>query len=442
MSTGLLLLAVLSAALADGAPERPPNIVLIYADDLGWADVGFNGRTAWATPNLDRLAAEGTVFRRWYTAAVVCAPSRAALLTGRHGIHNGVVSNREDLPAREVTLAEALQPRGYATALMGKWHRGSGGGEGEYVHPVDQGFDEFFGFTDGKHAQQKFPEQLWQGRELRKASGYADTLFTDHALEFVTAHRDRPFFLYLAYTAPHFVMEAPAEDVARYRGKFEEKDPARPVNAIYAAMVARMDAEIGRLLKTLDRLRLAQRTLLIFTSDHGATFEGGNEGASAYHDSNRPFRGEKRTLWEGGLRVPAVVRWPGWVPRATVSSEVVHMTDVFPTLLAAAGGVPEPAWRLDGRDVLPVWMAQARSPDRTLFWEWRAEGLHQVAAMRGNLKWIRTGDFAPEMYDVEYDPAERRSIITEHGTLAKQLEEQVRSWLATETRGRRSSARP
>jgi arylsulfatase A-like enzyme len=142
--------------------------VLIYADDLGWGDVGFNGRTSWATPHLDRLAAQGTVFRRWYTAAVVCAPSRAALLTGRHGIHTGVTSNRQDLPREALTLAEALRPLGYVTGLIGKWHHGSDKGEAEYVHPLDQGFDEFFGFTDGKHAQQKFPGQLWQARELAR----------------------------------------------------------------------------------------------------------------------------------------------------------------------------------------------------------------------------------------------------------------------------------
>jgi arylsulfatase A-like enzyme len=347
-----------------------------------------------------------------------------------------VTSNRQDLPREEVTLAEALRPIGYVTGLMGKWHHGSEKGEGEYVHPLDQGFDEFFGFTDGKHAQQKFPGELWQARELKPASGYADTLFTDRALEFMSRHRDRPFFLYLAYTAPHFVVDAPAEDVARYRGRFEEKDPARPVNAIYAAMVARMDTEIGRLMETLDRLDLTQRTLVIFTSDHGATFEGGNEGASAYHDSNGPFRGEKRTLWEGGLRVPALVRWPGHVPAARVSSEIVCMIDVFPTVLAAAGGEADPAWRLDGLNLLPVWMGQGRSPDGTLFWEWRADGRHQIAAMRGRLKWIRTGESRPELYDVEADPGERRSVISEHDALAKRLEEEVRHWLATEAPGR------
>jgi iduronate 2-sulfatase len=272
MLAPLLLLAAVAA---------PPNVVVIYADDLGWGDVGFNGRTTWATPHLDRVASQGTVFRRWYTAAAVCAPSRAALLTGRHGIHNGVTSNRQDLPREEVTLAEALRPLGY-----------------------------------------------------------------------VSGH-------------------------------------------------------------------------------HGATFEGGNEGASAYHDSNRPFRGEKRTLWEGGLRVPALVRWPGHVPAATVSSAIVQMTDVFPTVLAAAGGRPDPGWKLDGLDLLPVWTGQERPPERTLFWEWRAEGAHQVAAMRGNLKWIRTGDSRPELYDVEADPGERRSVIAEHDALAQRLEEEILRWLAT-----------
>ncbi|MCS6977780.1 MAG: sulfatase-like hydrolase/transferase [Gemmatales bacterium] len=414
--------------------NSPPNIIVIFADDLGWGDVGFNGRTEWATPHLDRLARQGTIFRRWYTAAVVCAPSRAALLTGKYTIHCGVTANNDDLPREEVTIAEALKPLGYATALIGKWHHGRPRpNETDYVHPMDQGFDEFFGYTDARHAWEHFPKELWDGRRKKPVSGYAATLLTDRAIDFVTRHRDRPFFLYLAHIIPHLYIEAPHEDVALFRCKFPERDPTRPANATYAAMITCLDREIGRLLKTLDDLQLSDSTLVVFSSDHGATFEAGNLGASWFHDSNRPFRGHKRNLWEGGIRVPGVVRWPGRIPAGKVSDEIVHMIDVFPTLLAAARGKPDPAWRVDGVNLLPCWMGLAPAPERTLFWEWRSEGYNQLAAMRGNLKLVRIGNNRAELFDVVADPAERRSVHAEHPQVLQQLERELQAWLGTET---------
>jgi arylsulfatase A len=429
----IALTACAAAAPRARAAERPPNVVFILADDLGWGDVGFNGRKDWPTPNLDRLASQGTVFSRWYTAGVTCAPSRAALMTGKYPIHCGVSANNQDLPASEVTVAEALKARGYATGLFGKWHHGRPRpGADAYVHPMDQGFDEFFGFTDATAAHQQYPRTLWDGREERPVSGYANMLFTDRGIDFLKRHRERPFFLYMPYTLSHFRIEAPPEDVEPFRGKFKERDPADPANATYAAMVTRLDKEVGRLLAALDEVGLTENTLVVFTSDHGATFEGGNKGTSAYHKSNGPFRGQKRTLWEGGVRVPAAVRWPGKVPAGKESGEVVHMTDVLPTLLAAAGGTPEAAWKVDGRNVLDVWRSLAAAPQRTLFWEWRAEGYHQLAAVRGNLKLVITGNTAPELFDVEADPAEMRSVHAEHPELVKQLQDELKAWIATE----------
>src|SRR5436190_6874421 len=182
----VILVTLFICAGAVGAAERKPNVIIIPADDLGYADVGFNGRKEWATPNIDRLAKEGTIFRRWYTAAVVCAPSRAALMTGRYGIHNGVTGNGSlDLPTEEVTIAEALKTQGYATGLFGKWHHGGPRpGHKGFTHPMDQGFDEFFGFVNAVHAWQKFPRELWEGREMKPSEGYADTLFADRAIDF------------------------------------------------------------------------------------------------------------------------------------------------------------------------------------------------------------------------------------------------------------------
>jgi arylsulfatase A-like enzyme len=430
-----LVLAASATVTAAAAADPPPNVVLIYADDLGWGDVGFNGRAEWATPNLDRLAARGTVFKRWYTAAVVCAPSRGAMLTGKSTIHCGVSRNDDDLPAAEVTLAKALKARGYATALFGKWHHGKPpAGATTYVHPMDQGFDEFFGFTDAVHAWEKFPKELWDGRERKPVSGHSDDLFTDRAIDFLGRHKGgpAPFFLYVPYINSHFNIEAPADEVALHRGKFPEKDPSKPLNATYAAMVTRLDKNVGRLLDALDGLGLSANTLVIFTSDHGATFERGNLGTSNFHDSNRPFRGQKRTLWEGGVRVPAVVCWPGRVPSGAVSREVVHMTDLFPTVLAAAGAKPDQAWKVDGVDLLPVWEGRSPAPERTLFWEWRSEGSNQLAAMRGALKLVVTNGGRPELFDVEADPGERRNAVAEHPELSERLQAELKAWLATE----------
>ena len=432
---GLVTLAALMivATAATAREARPPNVVLILADDLGWGDVGFNGRKEWATPNLDRLAASGTKFNRWYTAAVVCAPSRAAMLTGKYTIHNGVSANNEDLPASETTIAEALKPRGYATALFGKWHHGRPRPPSTtYVHPMDQGFDEFFGFTDATHAWEQFPSELWDGRVKTPVSGYANDLFTDRAVDFLERKKDGPFFLYLPYIATHFHIQAPPDEVELHKGKFPEVDPAIPLRATYAAMVTRLDKNVGRVLKTLERLGLDRDTIVIFTSDHGATFEAGNKGVSNFHDSNRPFRGQKRTVWEGGIRVPGVVRWPGHVPAGVVTHEVVHNIDLLPTLLAAIGGTPDPAWRVDGLDLLGVWTGRAKVPDRTLFWEWRSEGSNQLAAMRGNLKLVATNGGRPELFDVEADPAERRSLMAERPEVAKSLKDDLSAWLATE----------
>ena len=422
------LFAVVLCSSVAAAAERKPNVIIILADDLGYADVGFDGRREWATPNLDRLAAQGTIFRRWYTAAVVCAPSRAALMTGRYGIHNGVTGNGSlDLPSGEITIAEALKARGYATGLFGKWHHGAPRpGEKNYTHPMDQGFNEFFGFTDAVHAWQKFPKELWDGRKMRPSEGYADTLFTDRSIDFLKRHKGEPFFLYVAFICPHGKPAAPQEEIDAFKDKYDLQ------NATYAAEIVRMDKDVGRLMKTLDDLNLAEQTLVIFTSDHGATFEKLAGTGPAYFDSNRPFRGQKRTLWEGGMRVPAVVRWSGKLPAGTESHDVMHMCDLFPTLLAAAGEQPEPKWKIDGANMLDVWRGAAKPPDRTLFWEWR-EGDTQFAAMHGNLKMVITGDNNPELFDVERDPQERINLQAQYPDELKKMEERLKQWLATET---------
>jgi arylsulfatase A-like enzyme len=417
------------------APDAPANVVILFADDMGWGDVSMNGRKTWQTPNIDKLAKDGIRFDRFYTGAVVCAPSRGVLMTGKWTIHNGISANNADLPKDQVTLAQAMKKHGYATALFGKWHHGqTRPGEKSYRHPVDLGFDEFFGFTNAVHAWEHFPKELYHGRELKPVSGYSDTLFADKSIDFIARHKNKPFFLYVAFNAPHFHIEAPAEDLAAFRDKFPEKDPKNPVNAAYAAMITRQDKEIGRILQAIDENKLAENTLVIFTSDHGATFEAGTKGAPAFHDSNHPFRGQKRTLWEGGIRVPGAARWTGTIPSGQVSTVPTHMSDLFPTALAAAGQSPDEALKVTGVNQLEVWKGKAKPAERTLFWEWRVEGYHQLAAMRGDKKFVITGQNNPaEMFDVARDPGERVNVIHENKPLADRLRKELNAWLATET---------
>ncbi|WP_165072194.1 sulfatase-like hydrolase/transferase [Paludisphaera rhizosphaerae] len=412
--------------------EHRPNVVLIVADDLGWGDVGFNGRKEWSTPHLDRLAAQGLKLDRCYAAAPICAPSRGAFLTGKSPIHSGVARNSDDLPSAQTTIAEALKPVGYATGVFGKWHHGRPpAGERDYVHPLDQGFDAFFGYTDATAAWEKFPKQLWDGRRRVPVAGYADDLFTDRALDFLDRRREEPFFLYLAYIAPHFTVAAPAEEVEKHRGRVPEPTPGQEFGSHYAAMVTRLDTNVGRVLDRLDALGLREETLIVFTSDNGATFEAGNVGASAALDSNGPFRGQKRTLWEGGLRVPTVVRWPGRIAAGSASNEVFGLIDLLPTFAAAAGATVPPSWHVDGLDVLPVWLGKGSLPPRALFWKWRDEGSDQIAAMQGDLKLVVTRGGKPELYDVAHDPGERRDVSAQHPEYVEALKSSLDAWLPT-----------
>ncbi len=436
----LALLMMLPMVPPAVAAERGPNIIMIYADDLGWGDVSFNGRTEWQTPNLDRLASEGTCFKRWYTAAAVCAASRAALMTGRYGIHNGVTGNFSlDLPSEEVTIAEALKLHGYATALFGKWHHGAHRpGQTTYTHPMDQGFDEFFGYTDAVEAWQKFPKKLWDGRAEKPVSGYADTLFADHAVDFIARHAssDKPYFVYLAFVAPHGVQEAPEAEInanlERYKDSFKDAPlAAARTQATYAAQITQMDKEIARVMTALADAHLDDNTLVVFSSDNGAGFEKIQKGTTVVLDSNKPFRGEKRTLWEGGIRMPAAVRWPGHVPAGHVSQEIVTMIDLFPTFLAAAGAAPDPAWHVDGTNVLDTLLGKSPAPDRTIFWEWDEGGAKQLAAMRNNLKLVINATNLPELYDVVADPAERMDRRQLYPKEVKELTNAVITWYAT-----------
>lgn len=412
------------------AQQRKPNVVILYADDMGYHDVGFNGRKEWSTPNLDRLASEGTIFDRWYTAYPLCCPSRAALLTGKYGIHTGVRDNQTDIPSGETTIAEALKPLGYKSALIGKWHKGNSNG-GPITHPLDQGFDQTFGYGDAREAWEHFPKKLWRGKQQEEVSGYSCDILANEAIKFVNANKSNPFFLYVPFIEPHFWIESPEENLKKYRGKFPEKDASKPVNAHYAGMIERLDAAVGRIVKAIDDAGLRENTLIVFSSDNGATFEERTYGAPAFHDSNNPFRGQKRSLEEGGIRMPSFVRWPGHVPAKKRSDTVVHMTDVMPSFLAAAGITLDPSWKVDGANMLDVWAGKSNAPERTVFWEFNVEGWNMYAAMRGDWKYLQLGDKNKWLYNVKEDPGERRTRAQEYPEIFKSLQADLQAWLKT-----------
>jgi arylsulfatase A-like enzyme len=347
------------AAAASGAPaDRGPNLLLIVADDLGWGDVGFNGCKEIPTPAIDGIASGGIRFSQGYVMAPQCAPSRSALLTGKD--QNRILANSNltldtvGLPDGP-TLAGLLKAAGYRTGMVGKWHLGDGEGK----HPMDRGFDEFFGFLGGSSFYfppegKKTIPKLLAGREPAQVSRYLTDEFGDRAVEFLGRVGGQPFFLYLAFNAPHSPMQAPQEEVGRFQDLAAKAGP-RPV---YAAMVSAMDRNIGKVLGELEKRGLSENTLVVFLSDNGGT-PAAKGGAD-----NGPLRGFKGDTLEGGIRVPFALRWPAKIKPGQVVSAPVLSIDLLPTALAAAGQ-PVPAG-LDGVDLLPALLGETAYPERVL----------------------------------------------------------------------------
>src|ERR1044071_9270705 len=325
--------------------RRAPNVVLIVSDDLGRGDLGAYGQRFIRTPNLDRMAREGLLFTDAYAASPVCAPSRASFMTGLHQGHARVRGNmnrnneRVPLKPEDLTVAEVLKGAGYRMGLVGKWGLGEPGTTGV---PGRQGFEYFFGYLNQNHAHDYYPEYLWQNEErvtLGRRS-YSHDLFTREALAFVRREDERPFFLYLAYTLPHANNE-----LTRKTGNGMEvpsdapnsKESWTPQQRNYAAMVTRLDADVGELVRLLKEMDIDSETIVIFTSDNGP--QGKDEGGydQTFFDSNGPFRGLKRELYEGGIRVPLLVRWPGRVRAGSVSVFPVTLCDLMPTAAALGG---------------------------------------------------------------------------------------------------------
>jgi arylsulfatase A-like enzyme len=455
----LALLAGGWAAAAAPAPPSAPHILLVQADDLGYGDLGAYGQARFATPALDRLAREGIRFTQYYAGSTVCAPSRTTLMTGLHTGHAWIRGNGRmpegDVPLRleDVTLAEVLREAGYRTAVIGKWGLGQPGSTGE---PLSQGFEHAFGFLDHRHAHRQFTDHLWRNGE-RVATDvdrdYVNDLFTREAAAFIERPDPRPFFVYLNYTVPHAEMRAPEESLAPFRGRFPEQPfrndeadqrptgarPDRPTLgyrsqpaplAAFAAMVSRMDRDIGRLADLLRARGLERRTLILFVSDNGPHREGGAE--PTFFKSAGGLRGIKRDLYEGGIRVPMIARWTGTIPAGRVSDHVFAHWDLLPTLADIAGARTPPA--LDGLSMRRALRGERQEGHDFLYWEFHERGFQQAVRM-GRWKAVRLRAGAPlELYDLETDPGEERETAAAHPDVVKRIE----AYLAT---ARTASAR-
>lgn len=403
-----------------------PNILLIFTDDQGINDVGCYGSEI-PTPHIDRLATEGMKFEQWYSASSICTPSRFGLLTGQNPsrskdqLLSALMFMADEhkgtgIQSGETTIAETLQQSGYDTALIGKWHLGHGGKE---LLPTRHGFDSFIGHTGGcidffTMTYGNIPD--WYHQEVHVSeNGYATELITEEAITYLGNRKtkDDPFFLYLAYNAPHFgkgwspstqtpinIMQPQAEDLKRV-SEIEDK-----VRREFAAMTISLDDGVGKVMDALDANGLTKDTLVIFLTDHG--------GDPVYGGNNLPYRGDKATLFDGGLKVPCLMRWPGKIEAGRVNDSVFSSLDLFPTFCELAG-VSADGSKLDGKDISPVLFGEDRSVERTLFWELGAHAELErnpwSAVRSGDWKYLQTPDQGEFLFNIAQDPYEKRNLM-------------------------------
>jgi arylsulfatase A-like enzyme len=412
---------------------KPPNIIFILADDLGYGDLGCYGQEKIKTPNLDKLAAQGMRFSQAYAGSTVCAPSRCALMTGLHTGHCRIRGNaRVPLEKEDTVLAKLLKALGYITGLIGKWGLGDTDTSGS---PNKQGFDYFFGFTDQGHAHNYYPDYLWRNEEkvpipanvqlkknvAAKKVVYAPDLFTEEALQFIEKNKAGPFFLYLAYTIPHANNEAgKVEGMEVPSDEPYTNEPWPQPQKNHAAMITRMDRDIGRILAKLSELGLDENTIVFFTSDNGPHQEGG--GDPFFFKSAGPLRGFKRSLHEGGVRVPMIVRWSGKIPAGRTSDLVWAFWDVLHTLVELAGGQPREG--LDGMSVVPTLLGKGQQKQHEyLYWEFHEGGFQQAIRM-GDWKAVRAKQGAPlELYDLSKDLSEKQDVAATNPAVVQRLEQ-------------------
>ncbi|QDT50341.1 Arylsulfatase [Symmachiella dynata] len=441
VKTGLIIILLAglpNLSFGKEAPQyRLPNIVLITADNLGYGDVGCYGNSTIKTPAMDRLATQGVRCTSFYTASPTCTVSRATLLTGRYpqriGLNHQLSAKQNlgiGLRQSEKLIPQYLKPLGYATACFGKWNIGFAPGS----RPTERGFDEFFGNASGNFDYYTHiyagRNDLYRGTEPVKVKGYSTDLFADAACDFIGRHAESPFFLYLPFNAPHFpsarnkgpgepnIWQAPATSLAAYGYAEDEADPQKR----YHAVVTALDTGIDRVLKKLDALQLTNDTLVIFYSDNGAFMLPGRGLEVA---SNRPLRDGGITLWEGGIRVPCIVRWPGRLKPGSLSDQPWISLDILPFILAVAGGERPETPVLDGLDPLPELRDETRPSPRRFYWEFRG----MQAVREGRYKWIlpKRAKVA-QLFDLSSDLSETVDLAATQPKVADSLRRAFAEW--------------
>ncbi len=466
------LLTLGGLALASAHAASKPNIVFILADDLGYAELGCYGQKKIKTPNIDQLATEGMKFSQHYTGAPVCAPARCVLLTGKHLGHAEIRGNRDSgngekfpgqwpISAEAFTIAEALKKEGYVTGAFGKWGLGPTNSTGA---PNKQGFDRFYGFICQRNAHSFYPPYLdsddkevpinknpipGHSKKLKgevkaddyRAENYAPDLVLIEALKFIDENKDKPFFLYLPFIEPHVAMHPPQEWVDKYPKSWDTKPyrgdrgyiPHPRPNAGYAAMISDLDEHVGAILKRIEKHNLTGNTLVIFTSDNGATHNVGGV-TTEFFDSMGGLRGKKGSCYEGGLRMPCIVRWPGKVKEGSETDAASYFPDWFPTL-CEVGGAQAPKNTLDGVSLISV-LGGGELPKRhePMTWEFNGYGGiiairdGQWKAIRHGLKRKKHGDW--ELYNIDTDREEKKNVAAQHPEIVQRLE---KAWLKSRT---------
>lgn len=448
------------------AADTKPNVVFIIADDLGYGDLGCYGQEKIRTPYIDRLAEEGMRFTQHYAGNPVCATSRCSLMTGKHTGHAYIRDNREmknrvsqdpelgpifggqePIPEEEVTLAELFQRQGYATGAFGKWGLG---GEGTTGDPLRQGFDRFCGYNCQRHAHNYYPRYIVDDERHRRLEGndggltgaqYAPDLYCEAALEFIREHREGPFFVYYPTIVPHLALQVPEDSLAEYRGTWDDPPytgghgylPHPAPRAAYAAMVTRMDRDVGRLVSLVQELGLDEQTIFVFTSDNGPTYDRLGGSDSEFFRSAGPLRGLKGSMYEGGIREPMIVRWKGHVPAGTTSEHVSAFCDWMATLMDLIGAGSSVPTGTDGVSFAPTLLGRGNEqrPREFLYWEFPSYSGQQAVRM-GDWKGLRTGlqpktkgdpppDAPMQLYNLQEDIAESRDVAAEHPELVERI---------------------
>lgn len=456
MKFAFTLLFALAFPLQVSAEGRPPNVIYLLADDLGYAELGCYGQKIIETPNIDSIARDGIRFTQHYSGNAVCAPARCNLMTGKHPGHAYIRSNgnpkhlqhlkgkfgwefpgQNPIPDAEVTIAEMLKQKDYATGAAGKWGLGHFGTTGD---PNKQGFDLFYGFNCQVHAHNHYPKFLWRNGKKEILPGndrtlhgdtYSQDKFVEVGLEFIRQNRERPFFLYMPFAVPHLSIQVPEESLAKYKSKIEEAEYEHRgylkhpfPRAGYAAMITHLDSGVGQILDLLKELGLEENTLVMFSSDNGPTFNRLGGSDSEFFTSAGSFRGLKGSLYEGGIRVPLVARWPGKIKGGSTTDHQSAFWDIMPTLAEISGTkIPD---GIDGISFAPTLLGQDSKQQKHeyLYWEFPSYGGQQAVRV-GNWKAVRQNMLRKnnkdplriELYNLKDDIAEQRDVAADHPKL-------------------------